>query len=217
MVFLEGEKKHFCNMTGFMNTKSAVRIMQDLQENLDSQSVHLEKCSENESVEKFLGVIPSSTNNVIESLKLININLQFLNQDLTIKRSHGIHTSSALNHLDLESTIINNKIADMLAFSLANNSKIKSLILFNCKLTEYGLLALLSVLKNINTLQNFNLNSNKISEDVATSLASFISQTIDLNTLNIGNCQLSSTQFRTIAGALRCTSRLKCLNSDYNS
>jgi len=129
-----------------------------------------------------------------------------------------IQTMTTVKILDLECNSIDGAAADALSLGIANNSKIKHLNLSNCKLTEHGLIKLLSVLQNVVTLEYLNLKSNIIiAEQLVNLLATIIAKNTSLKHLNISDCKFSNPHFKMILEALDKHSNLKYFNISYTS
>ena len=128
-----------------------------------------------------------------------------------------IQTMTTVKILDLECNSIDGAAADALSLGIANNSKIKHLNLSNCKLTEHGLIKLLSVLQNVVTLEYLNLKSNIIiAEQLVNLLATIIAKNTGLKHLNISDCKFSNPPLKMMLEALDKHSNLKYFNISYN-
>ena len=66
----------------------------------------------------------------------------------------------SIKTLSLENNLIDDHSGEIIKSALINNIMIENLILSHCKMTEEGLLLILSTLENVHSLKYINLGSN---------------------------------------------------------
>ena len=128
----------------------------------------------------------------------------------------AIQTTTTLKALDLDSLVVSDSQDDLLFRGLSIDSNLEYLNLSNYRLTQSSLLALLASLQHITVLQHLNLNSTKVTEQLAETIATVICSKF-INYLSLQNCKLSSLSIKIISKALRKVSSLKHFDLSFNT
>ena len=120
---------------------------------------------------------------------------------------------NSLKHLDLSFNVITDKAAKSVADVIHNNPDLEHLNLSNCSLQKGGLAVILRAVRTACRLKYLNLQSNKITDVLASEIAAFISA---LEYLSLSDCAIQKEGFLRICDGLKKTSSLIHLNLSFN-
>ena len=88
-----------------------------------------------------------------------------------LKILYALQNTTNLKTLDLSGNVITEKFAEQLAIVIANSTKLEALLLRDCSLSSVSILMIANSLKNITTLNRFDISWDDITEVAANSIA----------------------------------------------
>ena len=189
---------------------SAIVILQALKGNSKIKILYLDNNNMNAEVtEDLANVIKNNLD--LEELFLSNNSLG----SSAIVILQALKENSKLKILDLNSNKMTAEVAEDLANVIKNNLDLEELFLSNNSLGSSAIV-ILQALKENSKLKILDLNSNKMTAEVAEDLANVIKNNLDLEKLYLSNNSLGSSAIM-ILQALKENFNLQILNLDYNN
>ena len=126
------------------------------------------------------------SNSAIQHLDFTNCFAQCL---FTISHVHS--RMRAIKKLSLENNQIDDCTAEIVKYAFIYNSTIEYLNLSHCKMTETGLLSILSALETVKSLQFLNLTANSFTKMVSQKLLSVMQTNTKITKVIFSNCKIS--------------------------
>ena len=184
-TFIRGDKIHKCKLRSYSQLKSAVQIIEELQEDAELQMLEMANC--NKDITLALGTLISRQNST-EYISFINVNSEFLiavGENLKHIKSLKYFSVSFIN-------ISNNKAAAELILSMiTNNPALEDVTISHCNCDDTIFRNVTKALQPAHLLKNLNLSGNLISDIAVKQLATvLLNENNTLQRLQLSQCKV---------------------------
>ena len=191
----------------------AIKIFRGLENTTSLEAIDIShNMITDEAAENIATVL--SHNNKLQSL---NLSSNYFRCEGFVKMFDGIKNDVCLKELNISSNEVTTKAAECIANLLSHNSKLEILDVSNNFLRAEDFIKIFKSMKIISNLKAICFGGNVISSEAADNIAGFLHQCIDLEEIDMSNCDLQTADAIKIFQAIKHVSTLIKLNVAHNT